>query len=175
MVPPPFQRVVVIGSSGAGKSTFARRLGDITGISVTHIDQLFWEPGWVMAPQSVFSTRIEAVVAREAWIIEGVNTSTLDLRLPRTDKVFWLDRSRWTCLGRVARRIATSYGQVRPDMAPGCPEQIDLEFLRYVWTFHEKFDHRIRAAIEKHGLTERTTMIRSDGEAQDCLASLALK
>ena len=172
---PPFQRVVVIGCSGAGKSTFARRLGDVTGLPVTHIDQLFWEPGWVLAPQQVYLARLEAVVSREAWIIEGVSTSTLDLRLPRTDAVIWLDRTRWACLGRVARRIATSYGEVRPDMAEGCPEQIDFEFLRYIWRFHGNYDHRIHAAIEKHGLNRRTIMIRSDREAQDYLTSLALK
>ena len=147
----------------------------MTGIPVTHIDQLFWEPGWVEAPQSVYLARLGAVVARDAWIIEGVNTSTLDLRLPRTDVVFWLDRTRWACLRRVARRIATSYGQVRPDMAPGCPEQIDLGFLRFIWTFHARFDHRIQAAIDKHGLTKRTIMIRSDREAQAYLTSLELK
>jgi adenylate kinase family enzyme len=41
------QRVLVLGSSGSGKSTFARKLGEITGLPVVHIDQLFWEPGWV--------------------------------------------------------------------------------------------------------------------------------
>ena len=169
-----FQRVVVIGSSGAGKSTFARRLGEATGIPVTHIDQLFWEPGWIEAPQSVYLARIAAVVARERWIIEGVSTGTLDLRLPRTDMVFWLDRSRWACLWRAARRITTGYGQVRADMAPGCPEKIDPEFFRFIWTFHEHYDHRIQAAIEKHGLTDCTIKLRSDREAQDYLAGLRL-
>ena len=173
-VTPPFQRVVVIGCSGAGKSTFARILGELTGLPVTHIDQLFWEPGWVMAPQTVYLERLGAVVERETWIIEGVNASTLDLRLPRTDLVIWLDRSRWVCLWRVARRIATSYGQVRPDMAPGCPEQIDFEFFRYIWRFHAAYDHRIQAAIDKHGLGGRTIRIRSDREAQDYLALLAV-
>ena len=172
---PPFQRVVVIGCSGAGKSTFARRLGEVTGLPVTHIDQLFWEPGWIEAPQSVYLARLGAVVEQECWIIEGVSTSTLDLRLPRTDLVIWLERSRWACLWRVARRIASSYGRVRPDMAPGCPEKIDFDFLRFIWGFHERYDHRIQAAIDKHGMGARAIRIRSDREAQDYLASLVVK
>ena len=174
MAPLPFNRAIVIGSSGSGKSTFARRLGDATGVPVVHIDQLFWEAGWQMAPAAVYQARIEAAVANDRWIIDGVDTRTLDLRLPRTDIVFWLDRSRWACLWRVARRIATSYGQVRPDMAAGCPEKIDIDFLRFIWTFHERYDHRIAAAIERHGLQSRTLRLRSDRATQAYLDRLAL-
>ena len=38
----------------------------------------------------------------------------------------------------IITRIATSYGQVRPEMAPGCPEKIDAEFFRYVWTYRAR-------------------------------------
>ena len=41
------QRVLVMGSSGSGKSTFARRLSKITGIPFVSLDALFWKPGWV--------------------------------------------------------------------------------------------------------------------------------
>lgn len=170
------QRIVVIGCSGAGKSTFARRLGRRIGLPVTHIDQLFWEPGWKMAPQANYLARLEAVVRRERWIIEGVNTCTLDLRLPRTETVIWLDRGRLACLWRVGRRVASSYGRVRPDMAPGCPEQLpDREFLAFIWNFHARYDARIADAIERHGLASRTVRLTSDREAQAYIDGLALK
>lgn len=169
----PFQRVVVIGSSGAGKSTFARRLGAATGLPVTHIDQLFWQRGWVQTPKSLYLERLAAVVAGERWIIEGVNASTLDLRLPRTDLLIWLERSRFACLWRVARRVLASRGRVRPDMAPGCPEQLpDLEFLTYIWTFDTRIAPRIEAAIDRHGMRERTVRLTSDAAAEAWLASL---
>ncbi len=136
MMPPPFNRVVVIGSSGAGKSTFARKLGARTGLPVTHIDQLFWQSGWVPTPTAHYRERLAEVVAQDRWIIEGVNASTLDLRLPRADLLIWLERGRLACLTRVARRVTGSYGRVRPDMAPGCPEGLpDAAFLAYIWTF----------------------------------------
>jgi adenylate kinase family enzyme len=171
--PTPFQRVVIIGSSGAGKSTFARRLGAVTGLPVTHIDQLFWQPGWVQTPKPLYLERLAAVVAQDRWIIEGVNTSTLDLRLPRTDLLVWLERSRFACLWRVARRIASSYGSIRPDMAPGCPEQLpDLEFLTYMWTFGNRIAPRIEAAIDQHRMWERTVRLTSDDDAEAFLAIL---
>lgn len=174
-MPVLFQRVVVIGSSGAGKSTFARRLGDRTGLPVTHIDQLFWQRGWVQAPKDVYLARLAHVVAQDRWIIEGVSPSTLDLRFPRTDTVFWLHRGRTACLWRVARRVASSYGRVRPDMAPGCPERgPDLEFIRYIWTYPTRIAPRIDEAIVRHRLAGCTIHLHSDRAAQSYLDQLAV-
>jgi adenylate kinase family enzyme len=169
----PFQRVVVIGPSGAGKSTLARRLGAVTGLPVTHIDRLFWQPGWVQTPKPLYLERLAAVVAQDRWIIEGVNASTLDLRLPRADLLVWLERGRLACLGRVARRVVSSYGSTRPDMAPGCPERLpDFEFLSYIWTFSTRIAPRIEAAIDQHGMRKRTVRLSSDAGAKAWLAKL---
>lgn len=168
-----FQRVVVIGCSGAGKSTFARRLGDITGLPVTHIDQLFWQAGWVERPKDSYLERLAAVVAEDRWIIEGVNASTLDLRLPRTDLLIWLQRGRLACLWRVARRVVRNYGRVRPDMAPGCAEKLpEPEFLTYIWTFGTRIAPRIEAAIDRHDMHARTVRLTSDRAAQAWLEGL---
>ncbi|HXH69877.1 MAG TPA: hypothetical protein VNI60_05960 [Pyrinomonadaceae bacterium] len=48
------KKVLVIGSCGAGKSTFARRLGKATGLKIVHLDQLYWNakenvPTWQQA------------------------------------------------------------------------------------------------------------------------------
>lgn len=169
----PFQRVVVIGSSGAGKSTFARKLGAATGLPVTHIDQLFWQDGWVQVPASLYRQRLAEVVAQDRWIIEGVNASTLDLRLPRTDLLIWLQRGRLSCLARIARRIVTSFGRVRPDMAPGCPERLpDRAFLDYIWSFPVRIAPAIEAAIDRHDMHARTVRLDSDRAAQAWLDAL---
>ena len=60
-------KVMVIGvSAGAGKSTFARRLGELTGIEVTHLDCLYWKPNWVEAPPEEFSAAQQQVVQNDA-------------------------------------------------------------------------------------------------------------
>ena len=70
-------KIMVIGvSAGAGKSTFARRLGELTGIEVTHLDRLYWKPNWVEAPSEEFSAAQQQVVQNEQWIIEGNYTGT---------------------------------------------------------------------------------------------------
>jgi adenylate kinase family enzyme len=170
----PFRRALVIGSPGAGKSTFARKLAVLKGCSIVHLDQLYWEPGWVIAKPDVYRARLERVLVTEAWVMDGNYSSTFDIRLPRADAVIWLDRPRWICLARVLRRIAGSHGQVREDMAPGCPEQIDLAFLRYVWTFPRKHRPRITTALARHDAFPRTAILSSDREAQAFLDAVAV-
>ena len=40
------QRIIIIGCGGAGKSTLARKLGEVLDLPVVHLDQLFWKPNW---------------------------------------------------------------------------------------------------------------------------------
>jgi len=166
------QRVLLLGSSGSGKSTFARKLGAITGLPVVHIDQLYWEPGWVQPLREVYLQRLGAELVRDRWIIDGNSPSTLDLRLPRADRIILLDRSRLACVARVGLRVLMSHGQVRPDMAPGCPEKLDWEFLKFVWNYPTTYWPQTLAAIDRHAAWDRTTTLRSDAEAGAFLHAL---
>src|SRR4051812_31495 len=130
------QRILVMGSSGSGKSTFARRLSGITGLPTVSLDALFWKPGWGASETAEFRPRVAEAAQLPRWIMDGNFTSAAgELRRNLADTVIWFDLPRRTCMTGIIKRIASSYGQVRPEMAPGCPEQIDLEFFRYVWTY----------------------------------------
>ena len=159
------QRILVIGPSGSGKSTFSLKLGAITGLPVVHIDQFYWGAGWVPVPAALYRQRMRDAVASERWIMDGNSPNTLDLRLPRADHVILFNRSRLACLARIARRIVRTYGKVRPDMAEGCPEKFDREFLKYVWNWPQKEWPTVTGAIERHGAWERTTILASDRQS----------
>ncbi len=130
------QRIVIIGSGGAGKSTLARQLGERLRLPVVHLDQLFWKPGWVETTQEEFDEKLARELAKPAWIMDGNFNRTIPQRLERCDTVIYLDFHRVTCLLGVLKRILTSYGKTRPDMAEGCPERLDLDFLKWVWNFN---------------------------------------
>ena len=134
------QRVLVMGSSGSGKSTFAQRLSAMTGIPTVSIDALFWKPGWVESDKDEFNLRMTAAAREPRWIMDGNYTKSGagELRRELSDTIIWFDLPRSTCMLGIFRRIAGSYGQVRPEMAEGCPEKIDLEFFRYVWTYRQQ-------------------------------------
>jgi adenylate kinase family enzyme len=129
------RRVLVIGSGGAGKSTLAARLGERTGLPVRHLDARYWRPGWVPTPEAEWREVVAALAAEPAWIMDGNYGGTLDARLAACDTAIFLDLPRTRCLVRVIARAVRYRGRSRPDMAPGCPEQVTLEFLRWVWRY----------------------------------------
>ena len=143
------QRVLVMGSSGSGKSTFARRLSDVTGLPFVSLDALFWKPGWVESDKAEFRERVTKAARQPRWIMDGNFTSHLvELRRDACDTVIWFDLPRRTCMLGIVTRVATSYGRVRPEMGEGCPEKIDFKFLRYVWTFRAKLRPKLLAYFE---------------------------
>ena len=130
------ERSLIIGCGGSGKSTLARALGEKTGLPVIHLDKLFWKPGWVESSKEEIDQRIREEIEKPRWIIDGNYNRTLELRAARCDTIIFLDFHRVTCLLGVVKRILTTYGTVRPDMGPGCPERFDPEFLKWVWNYN---------------------------------------
>jgi adenylate kinase family enzyme len=144
------QRVLVIGPCGAGKSTLARELGARLDLPVFHMDQLNWQPGWVESSKEQISTRLEAIIAGDRWLIDGNYGGTLPERLQRADTVVYLDYPIGLCLSRVLRRIWTYRGRSRPDMTEGCPERFDLAFLWYLLTWNSGPRKRTEAVLRGH-------------------------
>lgn len=158
------RRVLVFGCSGSGKTTLADSLGQITGYPVTHLDELFWQPGWKQLPGPEFRARQEELVARENWIIDGHYRSTMDIRLPAADTVIFLDLPRRTCLRRVLVRSARRYGRSGP--APGCTERFELEFMRWVWRWQQDARPLIASELRTHARHTRQLLISSSREAK---------
>ena len=129
------QRVLIIGSPGAGKSTFARALAQKTGLPLIHLDAEYHLPGWTEPEPAAWDARLDALLAGPAWIIDGNYGSSMDRRLARADAAILLDYPTWLCLARAVQRITRLNGKVRPDAAPGCPERLDWEFLHYIARF----------------------------------------
>jgi adenylate kinase family enzyme len=104
---------------------------------VVHLDKLFWKPNWVEKSNEEFDALLAQELAKDQWIMDGNFNRTMPERIKRCDTIIYLDFSRFTCLMGVLKRIITTYGKVRPDMGEGCPERIDLEFLKWVWNFNK--------------------------------------
>ncbi|HWH18519.1 MAG TPA: topology modulation protein [Allosphingosinicella sp.] len=147
------ERVLVIGSPGAGKSTLAGVLAKRTGLPLFHLDQLYWRPGWVEPDKATWAAEVSSLIAQPRWIIEGNYGGTLPLRLGRADTVIHLDLPAPLCVIRVLKRVIRSWGRVRADMAEGCPEHFNLEFLAYTASFPWKGRRRIEEKMKGFGGT----------------------
>lgn len=165
------QRILVIGSPGAGKSTLSHELAARTGLPLFHLDKLFWLSGWVERDRDEGRAELAEVLAGERWIIDGNYGSTLPMRIARADTVVWLDYPTWRCLGRVFKRWWQYRGKARPDMTEGCPENLNLEFLLYVLNFRNAWQHRNAAALSSFdGAVHR---FATPDAAADWLATLS--
>lgn len=164
------RRILIVGNSGAGKSTLARRLGDKLGLPVTHLDILYWKPGWTPGDGAQFVAAVSETLSGPAWICDGDFAGTWDLRMPLADTIVWIDQPRVVCLWRAIWRVVTWRGGGRPDMAEGCGEKLDLAFYRFIWTYDEKVRPRLEAALATHGALARQVRLRSDREIADFLA-----
>ena len=165
------RRVLVIGSGGAGKSTFARTLGARLGLPVVHLDRLYWRPGWEPTPLREWGPAVERVLEGEAWIVDGNYGGTLERRLAAADTAVFLDLPRWLCLWRVVRRRVRYAGRSRPDVAEGCPERLSWDFVRWVWRYPEARRPGVLARLEAaEGV--RAVRLQSRREVRSFLAAL---
>lgn len=165
------ERVLVIGSPGAGKSTLAAEIARIADLPLIHLDQLHWSAGWVEADKDEFEAKVREAIAGPRWVIDGNYGGTLPLRLTRADTVIDLDLPRWQCVLGIVRRAISHRGRTRSDMAPGCPERLDWEFVAY--TFHFPSGGRRRLEETMRGFNGRRIKLRSRREVQAYLDRLS--
>jgi|SoimicmetaTmtLMB_FD_contig_51_651646_length_1094_multi_2_in_0_out_0_2 adenylate kinase family enzyme len=169
------RRVLVVGCPGAGKSTFARRLGEKLPLPVVHLDFHYWRSGWKPSELAAWRERAAMLAAAPEWIMDGNFHNTYYLRMPRADSLFWLDYPRAKCMRRVLLRILKDYGRTRPDLPEGCPEQFDPEFIRFVWDFAAKHRPQIIDGIERFGGHLRVRRFGHDREADAFLATFGAR
>jgi len=104
MIPFPYKRIVVVGTTSSGKSTLAESLADKLGYDFIELDALHWEPGWQDAPLDVFRERVERATQARAWVVAGNYSSARDIVWPRAEAVVWLDYPFPIIFGRLWRR-----------------------------------------------------------------------
>lgn len=129
------KKVIVIGSSGSGKSTFSRKLSERLNIPVYHLDQLFWKPNWVMSTEDEKITIQNSILEKNEWIIDGNYNGILEDRLQLADTVIFLNLPRRICYYRVFKRFFKYIGKTRIDMGEDCKEKISFTLLKFIWNY----------------------------------------
>jgi adenylate kinase family enzyme len=167
------KRVLVIGPGGSGKSTFARRLGQILGIEVKHLDKFYWRAGWTKPSNEEWLKTVDELTSVDSWIIDGNFGGTLAQRVARCDTIIFLDMPRLLCLWRVTKRRMLYRSRSRPDMSEGCNEKLDLEFIDWVWNYSNRSRPRVVKLLNENSETKKVVWLRSRADAEKFLANLA--
>ena len=169
-------RVLVAGMTGSGKSTFARALAARTGLPVIHLDLHYWKPGWARPSDGEWRDRQRALIAGEAWVIDGNYNDTLPLRLERAETVFLLDAPWWLCASRAFARGLRKPGG---EMPGGCEDSRQPTLARRVgrhWEDLAQPPGRARAStrmVSEHGSHAALHVLRSKREAKEFLSRLS--
>jgi adenylate kinase family enzyme len=102
-------RVSVVGSTGTGKTTYARRLAKILGVPHTELDAIVWQPNWTLLPQDEFRARVAERISAPGWVVDG-NYGGAEVRpmvWALADTIIWLDFSLPVIYRRLLRRTVT--------------------------------------------------------------------
>lgn len=141
---------MIIGSPGAGKSTFARKLSTIIQVPIYHLDRCFWNEDKTSVDSETFDHRLGKLLEMEQWIIDGNYHRTIPLRLLHCDTVCYLDYSVDLCLQSVIDRR----GKKRPDLPWVELEDLNdpdfQEFLQYIRDYPKKQRPRINMWLNLH-------------------------
>ncbi|MGN0707921.1 MAG: DNA topology modulation protein FlaR [Faecalibacterium sp.] len=162
-------KIMIIGTSGSGKSTMGQALGQRYGVPVLHLDAVHFLPGWVeRAPEEERAIVERFLDQQDGWVIDGNYTRICyERRLEEADQilVMWFDR--FVCLERVTRRWWANRGRTRSSMAAGCEEKLDAEFVW--WVLYrgrgQAFRQRVRNIARRY--PEKTVFLRTQRQA-DC-------
>ena len=132
-----YERIIVLGNSGSGKSFFARSLAEITGLPLIHLDVEFWRPNWKKTPKDEWIVKQKQMISRDRWIIDGNYNSTLSFRFDAADAVVFLDMNRLMCLLNAIKR----HGTKRSDLPHYLEERFDRDFWQFcklIWGFNKR-------------------------------------
>jgi adenylate kinase family enzyme len=152
-------RVVVIGMSGAGKTTLAREIATRFAQAHIDLDAINWQPGWRGLAQydpAEFARRVTEAIQAEAWVTDGVLIGNYggvrDAIWCRATHLVWLDYDRPVIMARVIRRSLQRIIR-RTELWPGTGNREQWHFLfqashpiRWAWSNWR----RLRQEIAEH-------------------------
>jgi len=101
----PYQRVVVVGATGCGKSTLAECIASKFHLVYIELDALYWKPDWVGSSDDEFRAKVDAATQAPGWALAGNYGVTRDIVWPRAEAVIWLDYPFFMILSRLLQRI----------------------------------------------------------------------
>ena len=130
----PNNKIVVVGVSASGKTTFSRKLSEKLKLPLTLMDSIMWKPGWNYIGDEEVIQILDTISKEPKWIIEGyINTLSRSFIFDRADLIIYLDYSPLVSAWRYIKRWYKHRKKPRPEMQ-GSPEKFSFKFLKLVLT-----------------------------------------
>ncbi len=167
------KRILVLGPSGSGKSTFARTLAQRLGLPWICLDHYYWKPNWVETPKEEWREVVASLISGSEWVMDGNYSKTLEMRIERADAAIFLDVPRRVSFWRIFKRRITHHGKVRPELAEGCTEKIDLDFLRWIWGYPSRTRPIVDRILSENADSKTIVFLKGSKQATEYLETVS--
>lgn len=137
-----YKKIIVIGCSGAGKSTFSRKLHEITKIDLYHLDTLYWNSDGTHIQRSELIEKQEKIISGERWIIDGNFKRTLEMRIKNADLIFFFDLPTQVCINGAVNRGES------PEIP--CKLPVNDELIDFIKNFNTDVKPKILELFKKY-------------------------
>ena len=169
-------KVSIMGYSGSGKSTLAKEVAKTYKCEVLHLDTVQFLKNWEVRPTKDSQKIVAEFLEKDSWVIDG-NYSHFHLvkRLDDSEQIVFLLFSRWASLRRAIARYIKYRGKTRPDMAEGCEEKLDAEFVW--WLLYRGRDKKSRQFFKdtREKYSDKVTIIKNQRQLDTFYRGLKAK
>ena len=139
------QKVLVLGCSGSGKSTFAKQLAERTGLPLFHLDNLWWKADRTHISREEFDQKLAEILTEDQWILDGDYSRTYETRIRACDTIFFLDYPEEVCRNGITERVGTK----RTDI-PWVESELDSELVELVKRYRTTNRPKLLALLERY-------------------------
>jgi adenylate kinase family enzyme/SAM-dependent methyltransferase len=157
-------KIIVIGPSGAGKSEYSRKLQKIFNVELFHLDNIWWNSDKTHITIDEFDVKLDGILKKKDWIIDGDYSSTYERRMEESDCIFFLKYPIEVCLEGAKSRV----GKKRTDL-PWVEDTFDLEFKEWIENWYDSNLDRLNALLDKFKETKKVYIFTSRDEANHFL------
>ncbi len=166
-------KIAILGHSGAGKSTLAKKLGAHYNIPVLHLDKVSFIENWEVRDHTEALSIVNDFMKNESWVIEG-NYEGLEQkrRLKEADQIIFMNFSKWFCFFQALKRYLKNFNKYRDDIADGCIEKFDLEFMIWLLCKGRTAKRKQHFLSVKDLHTDKFTELKNRKDVQAFLDSL---
>lgn len=166
-------RIAIVGSPGAGKTTFSKKLASKLELPLHHLDYFYHDNTFHYAEdKAAWREKVTELADQPTWIIDGNYKSTFDIRFPRADTIIYLDFPRGLTLRRAIQRRIKLQGKLRDVMPSNWREKFPFALFRFIWQYNKIERPKVYTLLQKYQ-DKNIVILRNPKQADTYLSDLS--